>query len=1381
MTDQWPGAEATPAPQASSGWPGSEVPNLEPSDAAKNTIRKAVETAPGIKEATNWFDAFQAGVQMNGEGILLRGGKPADYQVPENASFGMKLMEGIGGLASDLPLGVAGAIGGGIAGGTIGPVGAVAGAGAGSFALPEAVRQAAMDAYALNRSGAHLTSSDIFHMAAHSAWETGKQGAIGAVSGVAGKAAEVASPIWKSAASMAAFTTTATSAQAALNHKLPDSADAALTVASTLGFGLGAHYVGSAAAPKIELTPAGEAMEHNLNTGYRQTGMVPNEMVQRAAADPKLNDELYGQDVNGDPVLTKFNQERPEEAKPYKTNPMNIQSEHDQQMSDIHNDALVAKHVDQLLPQIKADVEDNAISPTGAIGKHQVLPGVARQYGFDPTQLTDPKYNEQASRTILADLSRRFHGDIEAVLHAYDSGAQNTFEFIRNGRDSTSQPTSKQAVMVAAGFGGKGGEPPEPPKALPPGPEEGEEPSPEFLRAQADADFESQLGEQPKAKQTGTGLVRQFVSELESARGIDKMLIRQGLLDPTKDLTPSEMFRQTYASDDRTQHMIMRGNIDPITFDEKPGTSLLGDDGVLTNMKEVGGNMHDFDLYRIAQRTVDLAERGNVLGVFQGNKWLEKAQAVLDNPAFKKYEQINAKMQMWKRGFLEYGRDSGLISQKQLKAMEAASSHVSIRRIMGDNDAFTVGGGKGGGFRVQNPLKRMEGSDRQIISPLTADVDNARMVVRMADRNRAIGNILSIPSAVKALALRRVNVPGAAIAEPGSNTFKPYSMTPEQEAAVAPLQHMKEWGEKGSNQFTYFRNGVKETWEADSPEIAELMRGVDNKPSQITVGIMGHQVDLMKALALPAQLERAGIVGALDFPLRVFQKHALTAWTLDPLHPPPIITGVRGLAQVIAKGDKYYELMRKGGLSRSVSGEDVTDHINKAITDQDTLSKTGALEKGWNVVKSPLHFMQAANEMLATAERVGYMARAKKMGVPDIKAATMSRSAFLDFQERAVNSFARALAQNVPFFKSTMLGLKFTRDGIMADPGGAFARVTLGLVGAQVGLYALNRMADKFIDDPTQRYSALPQWQRDQYFMTPPLGPNGTRIKLGRPYVIGPMIGVPVERTLEKMFEDDPHAFDGWLEAAVSDTTPGFIPAAVRPALEEMTNHNFFTGQPLISDSLKGRTADEQYTDNTTQAAIDVSRMLSSHRGLGIANVSPIVIDNFVNEWTGTWGLGVLKALNAPLGKSRDLRDWKDSLFVRGFVTQNPRMSTQQLDDFYKDADRWNQLHADAVEEIKKGDPQGIADKTMVGRTTSLVVKFDHALNVVRQATYAVENNKDMSVDEKRQLANQLYQDAWHIATTGSKLLRQGVASNDELDQLNQNVTADVEKANGNQ
>lgn len=1448
----------TPFPGTESDHPG-----------AQSIARGLTQNAPGMDKVQNPVDGFLAGIHVGAAesaiGTAVRGGAP-DPTLPANAGFAQKLGQAIGG-GLDLPLNIIGAIGGAAAASEAGPAGAAAGGGAGAFALPEAVRQAAQDAYKLGQEGHPVSSTDFVRMIAHNAWEVGKKSVVGAVAGPAAKFAEYAAPLWKTTAGVLGFTGAATAAQSAIAGKLPDAEDFAASTIAALGFGVAAHVAEGGAA---RLNETGKRYASNLSEVNRQTGFTPHEAILAASGDAKLDQELKTQDVNGDPNLEKFNVVRPQEEPPYervkpaanglvvarrmpdgtvkygKPGDMHFNLYGDdeleqQAVGSVHMDqadmgfaqpggkfmsreeaaaflgksgrlesvrneaeargeaipafgrkgeiqeppefdgspAAIQRHVEQLLPQIRGleASGDTAISPKGAVGRYQIMPGTARQYGFDPAKLSDPKYNEQVARTVLADLSRRFNGDTEAILVAYNSGPTRAFRFIRDGRDTADLPMETQRYLARGGFGGKGGEPPGPFGKRPSAPEPegpgGERPG---SSATAAADYDAKLGRDPDPVRTGTGLMRQVVSELESARQIDRTLVKAGLLDQTRDLGVEDMFRQTYASEDRLTYMVNKGNIDPITFNEKPGTSLLGDDGVIQNMKDAGGNVRDFNIYRIAQRTVDLAERGIDMGIMKE----KDARAVLEDPAYKKYEPINAKMQMWKRGGLEYGRDSSLFSQKQIDAMEAASSHVSIRRILGDDDGFTTGGFAGNrGFNVSNPLKRMEGSDRQITDPLMADVDNMRQIIRMSDRNRAIGNVLSIPSLVKALKLKRVNVAGAAIAEPGSNVFKPYSMQPPEELApFEHLAHQKDFGEKDPNSFTYFRDGKKETWVAESPEIAELMRGADARISPITVKVLGHELDIMKAMALPATLERAGIVGAVDFPIRVFQKHALTAWMQDPLHPPPIITGLQGLTQAIVKGPEYWDLVRRGGKAGSFSSEDLTNQVNKAIGDMGALQETGAYEKAMNFVATPLHLMQMANETLATAERIGYVKRAKAVyDIDDVKAATMSRGAFLDFNERAVNGAARWFAQNVPFFKSMTLGLKLVRDGIETTPKG-FAVAASGFVGLSAALYALNLYQDKFIDDPTKRWSSMAQTTRDLYLVTPQMGPNQTRFKLGLPYVIGPLLHVPVQRALQRIFEDDPHAFDGMLAAMASDVTPSFLPAAVRPVLEQMTNHNFFTGQPLVSDHLKDLTPDEQYTDSTSEVAKQISAKLSTHRGIGVADVSPVVVDNYVNEYTGTGGSALLHMLDS---KSHDLKDWKDQTFLRGFVVQNPRFNTKQVDDFYKDAAAFSAQNKDAVEEIKRGDPMGLADKSLAGRKAQVAVNFEHALNVIRTAASAAEQNKEMTKDEKRQIANQLYQDAWHISVMGSQILHDKTPDLNEANSLQSKIEGDVGAAHGTQ
>lgn len=65
---------------------------------------------------------------------------------------------------------------------------------------------------------------------------------------------------------------------------------------------------------------------------------------------------------------------------------------------------------------------DTAVSPKGAVGRYQILPTTAQQYGFDPARLTDPNYNEQVARAILLDLQKRYSGNLAEELVAYNAG-----------------------------------------------------------------------------------------------------------------------------------------------------------------------------------------------------------------------------------------------------------------------------------------------------------------------------------------------------------------------------------------------------------------------------------------------------------------------------------------------------------------------------------------------------------------------------------------------------------------------------------------------------------------------------------------------------------------------------------------------------------------------------------------------------------------------------------------------------------------------------------------------------------------------------------------------------------------------------------------------
>jgi hypothetical protein len=89
----------------------------------------------------------------------------------------------------------------------------------------------------------------------------------------------------------------------------------------------------------------------------------------------------------------------------------------------------------------------DATSPAGARGVMQIMPKTAEQYGFDPRQLGDPTYNIHASKTILADLSRRYNGNLAEMAVGYNGGPGLADAWIKSGHNLEMLPRETQLYL----------------------------------------------------------------------------------------------------------------------------------------------------------------------------------------------------------------------------------------------------------------------------------------------------------------------------------------------------------------------------------------------------------------------------------------------------------------------------------------------------------------------------------------------------------------------------------------------------------------------------------------------------------------------------------------------------------------------------------------------------------------------------------------------------------------------------------------------------------------------------------------------------------------------------------------------------------------------
>jgi len=1052
---------------------------------------------------------------------------------------------------------------------------------------------------------------------------------------------------------------------------------------------------------------------------------------------------------------------------------------------------------------------DNAVSPAGAIGRYQIMPATARFYmgnDFDVKTLFDPAVNSAVADRIVGDLYKRYNGNMNAIAIAYNAGPGRAGEYMKAGpgtalnavvdktirggiryeqqpaaRDESFLPTETQKYLanerrrtgggsgggegppgageepkvpsysLAAGGGGEGGggEPPKPPAVG------GEEPSPEdehkkfWANASEEAASDEMLrniGEDPKAPSTMNldRILGQFVSELTPARRIDDRLIKTGDMDRTKDVGAEDMFRQTYASDMRTGAFIKYGEIDPITLKLKIGTPSIMD--AVKSAKDKGGDMQGLTAYMLAKRTVDKMGQDVDTG-FNPDAALN---LVSQRGAKAKYEDATTLWNSVMDGALRYSRDSGVHSQEQIDAMMRDNpSYISMRRIMGDDQGFTPGGR---GFNARDPLTRMEGSDRQIVDPIRATLDNMKLIVRMADRNRAIGHVIG---QIEAGTMENPGIfkleDQQTIQNPDESVFKPYGLPPEATPGDTYSAELAERAQRGSsnpNTFLYFRDGKPEVWAAKDPALAELMRKADSP---------GQQNIVMQTFNTFASLERAGITVSPDFPTKVQLRHQVTAFINDPLHPPPFLTWLNGVSHVIKQDDVYKQAITTGALGVSLADMDA----NWLQRDMDhVFDETGTWDGVVNAFQHPIQFAQVISERLDAAARIGYMKQAIDKGIDPIKASTMARKAYLDYAERGTAQIANQMSAIIPFFRPHLLGLKQFGEAVAERPFSTMAYSAAAITLPIVALYALNTLQDQFLPDE-RKFENIPQWQKDNYFISPEIA--GMRFRLRLPPNAGFALGGMVNRFLDYSRGVDAHAFEGSMMRFLNEYIPPMLPTVAQAPIEVATNHSFFTGQQLIPGSMEKASGYMQYTAATSETGKALSRVLGPP-GLDVANFSPIQFDQLVKGWTGTLGADALNALNLPFSASKKPGQMADLPFVGSFMVRNPGMSAQPIQRFYELADKIEAEHADFALAMKR--VQGSGNTTEIDQTAA-AGQYAQAIapikeTIARQSAIiqGINSNKDMTAAEKRQFTDQLMPQI--IATA-----KQGINAMDDIGRAN--------------
>ena len=670
--------------------------------------------------------------------------------------------------------------------------------------------------------------------------------------------------------------------------------------------------------------------------------------------------------------------------------------------------------------------------------------------------------------------------------------------------------------------------------------------------------------------------------------------------------------------------------------------------------------LHDLDLHKNKQKaTFDYTEDAAVLGKHAGNERFQKAAV-----AIYKYQDYMLQMLV----------KEGMLTAKAYHTMRKMYPHyIPFFRDMSDAGMQSFLSGGKGFIDVSSPVKRFKGSTRDIIDPLESIVKNTFQFYNAVERNH-VGSTFA--------KLADKNGVGQIVERVNGN-----------KAAT-------------DNTFNVWENGEKVTYET-TPELIKTMRMLDKEQSNMFV----------KVLSYPANWLRAGATLSPEFILRNPVRDMIGASIYSKHGFIPIIDTFKGLSLFLKKGDLYWEYMKSGAAHAAMVSLD-RDYLSGQL--RDIMSRKSDVTK---LIKNPIELLRAMSEATEMATRLaefdnarkGYTGVGNRLFGKDRKpltareAALESRDITLDFSRRGTHT--KKFNQAVAFFNAAIQGTDKMARAFKEDPRGMTVKTMLYITLPSVMLWYMNK------DD--ERYQELPQWEKDTFWIIPG---KENMYKIPKPFEAGILFGTAFERMLQYM--DDKKSgrngvgFKGFGERVIDSMTPSFMPTAVIPIFEAMTNKSIFRQRNIIPQSQENLPARLQYGANTSEVAKFVGDKI---------NVSPYIVDNTIRGYGGGLaGLG-LSGIDAATGAKENnaSKKWYEAPGLRGF-TAAPYQSSNSVQRVYDDYKEQEKLHNEF--KLTGQRPDGYDAKEF-----AKLKNASDSLKGLNKASKAIINNERMSGEQKRE------------------------------------------------
>lgn len=800
--------------------------------------------------------------------------------------------------------------------------------------------------------------------------------------------------------------------------------------------------------------------------------------------------------------------------------------------------------------------------------------------------------------------------------------------------------------------------------------------------------------------------------------------------DKSQVLTDTyKLMRNQAGNYGRAQQFIENGTYDFKTY-ETNGKSLQA---ILEPVKD---DLNGLRAYAASRRAIELEAREIKSGMP-----IEEAKRVIADGA-KRYEPIFKELNAYQDAVLKYLKDSGVLTDEQMKGMKGANkSYVPFYRVM-DDESF----GNSGGYKVKNPIKRIKGSERDIIDPIESIVRNTYSYVSIAEKNAALKSFYDL----------------------ASKQEKPEEFFEKQQPLIRPTEvsdtemssFLKKEGIDGipentlkvframrtplaKDEIGFFDTGKWTVLKVD-PDVAESFNGTPRQAHGL----------LFNMVAAPAKMLRYGLVTP-EFILRHLERNTLSATVIGAKAEVPFENLYKGIFSYFKQDDSYQGWLKSGGKVSALSGlsrDDIQDQVQR-ITNENPAANF--LNKAWNIVRTPFDIIHAVQQSLENINRLGAYKQA-------LRGLSVDKANIIDagYYSRNIAPDPSRIGTSTGLWNA-VTALANTEIQHTAQLFDALRNRPIPTLTKGFAFITLPTLINWAYNHNSESWKETPAWERDAFWIIPA---GGYTLRIPKPFFMGFMFATVPERIMDAVSGLDPKGkgMESMIKDMFEQASPNTIPTALTPILEQITNHSMFRGTPLVPDHLMQQLPEYRYSEYTSELTKAIGTLVGKVPYIGsTTSAAPIVIDNYLRAWTGSLGTYVKDGIDASLRKAGILPDpplpastLADIPFVKAFVVRYPSAQAQSIQDFQDSYRQMSMVTTTFKALIKQGEI-GQAQQLMAKDPQAFdkLDKINKTLNEQNQLVRTLYKIPGIKPDEKRQVIDGIYYQMIQLSRAGNNII----------------------------